>query len=197
VSVSLRQLPNLISSARILLIPPITVALVHDNLGMTLGLFAVAAVSDGADGLLAKRFGWQTELGAILDPAADKLLLTTVFVTLAFLGAIPIWLMLATISRDLVIVLGAVAFRVYCGPLQIRPSVISKLNTVGQLLFVASVIAERRFAVPPAWVITALGAFVLLTVVISGLDYVLRFTQRGVQIRRLQGASAGSLRGTP
>lgn len=196
-SVSLRQLPNLISSARILLIPPITVALVHDKLGMMLGLFAVAAVSDGADGLLAKRFGWQTELGAILDPAADKLLLTTVFVTLAFLGAIPIWLMLATISRDLVIVLGAVAYRVYCGPLQIRPSVISKLNTVGQLLFVASVIAERRFAVPPAWVITALGAFVLLTVVISGLDYVLRFAQRGVQIRRLRGASAGSLRGTP
>jgi len=197
VSVSLRQLPNLISLARILLIAPIAVALMHDNLVMTLALFALAAVSDGADGWLAKQFGWQTELGAILDPAADKLLLTTVFVTLAFLGAIPIWLMVAAISRDLVIVLGAIAYRVYCGPLQIRPSVISKLNTVGQLLFVASVIAARRFAAPPAWVITALGAFVLLTVVISGLDYVLRFAQRGVQIRRLQGAGAASLRGSP
>jgi cardiolipin synthase len=96
--------------------------------------------------------------------------------------------------RDLIIVLGAIAYRIYCGPLQIRPSVISKLNTVGQLLFVAGVIAERRFSVPPTWLLTALGAFVLLTVVISGLDYVLSFAQRGAQIRRLQHASAGSLR---
>jgi cardiolipin synthase len=197
VPVSLRQLPNLISLVRILLIPPITLALVHDDLSMTLGLFAVAAVSDGADGLLAKRFGWQTELGAILDPAADKLLLTTVFVTLALLGAIPLWLMAAAIARDLIIVLGAITYRLYCGPLQIRPSVISKLNTVGQLLFVASVIAERRFAVPPAWLVTALGAGVLLTIVISGLDYVLTFAQRGMQIRRLQEPSAASLRGAP
>ncbi len=194
-SVSLRQLPNLISVIRILLIVPITFALVHDDLAKTLGLFAVAAVSDGADGLLAKRFGWQTELGAMLDPAADKLLLTTVFVTLALLGAIPIWLMVVAISRDLIIVLGALAYRIYCGPLQIRPTVISKLNTVGQLLFVASVIAERRFALPPAWLLTALGALVLVTVVVSGLDYVLTFAQRGLQIRRLQAAGAASLRG--
>jgi cardiolipin synthase len=186
VSVLLRQLPNLISLVRILLVVPIAVSLVHDDLGLTLVLVVLAAVSDGVDGLLAKRFGWQTELGAMLDPAADKLLLTTVFVTLALLGAIPIWLMAAAIARDLIIVVGALAYRALCGPLQIRPTVISKLNTVSQLLFVASVIAERRFGLPPPWFLTALGAFVFLTVVISGLDYVLTFARRGMQIRRLR-----------
>ena len=74
----------------------------------TIVLFGVAAVSDAADGFLAKRFGWQTALGAVLDPAADKLLLATVFVTLAVLRLIPLWLMAAALARDIIIVLGAV-----------------------------------------------------------------------------------------
>ena len=109
----LRQIPNVVSSIRILLAIPIAVTLVHHQYVATLALFGAAAVSDAADGFLAKRFGWQTRLGAVLDPAADKLLLATVFVTLAALRLVPLWLMAAAVARDIIIVLGAIAYRVY------------------------------------------------------------------------------------
>ncbi len=85
---------------RILLAIPIAMTLVHHQYVATLALFGAAAVSDAADGFLAKRFGWQTRLGAVLDPAADKLLLATVFVTLAALRLVPLWLMAAAVARD-------------------------------------------------------------------------------------------------
>lgn len=172
---SLRQLPNLISAMRILLIAPIAVALAHDELLLTLVLVVAAALSDAADGFLARRFKWQSELGSILDPTADKALLTTVFVTLALRGAVPLWLVVCTVCRDLVIVGGALLYRLRRGPLMIRPSWVSKFNTLCQLVFVASVVAHGRFALPPDWSLTLLGALVLITVVISGLDYLLIF----------------------
>jgi cardiolipin synthase len=180
--VSLRQLPNLISVLRILLIAPIAIALWHDELFLTLVLVIAAAVSDALDGSLARRFGWRSELGSLLDPAADKLLLTTVFVTLALLGDVPLWLMVCTVARDVVIVGGALIYRVRVGPLLIRPTWVSKFNTLCQLAFVASVVAHGRFAVPPDWSLTLQGALVLVTVVISGLDYVLIFTQRAAAV---------------
>jgi cardiolipin synthase len=112
----LRHLPNVISSLRILLVIPIALALLRGEFLVTLGLFFVAAVSDAADGFLAKRFGWGSTLGGILDPAADKLLLATVFVVLAVLHAVPVWLMVTAVARDVVIVLGAIAYRLYVGP---------------------------------------------------------------------------------
>ena len=96
---SLRQIPNIISAIRILLVAPIAVALANHQLVTTIVLFGVAALSDAADGFLAKRYGWQSELGAVLDPAADKLLLVTVFITLAYLKLVPLWLMAAAVAR--------------------------------------------------------------------------------------------------
>ena len=93
VSWPLRQIPNIITSIRILLVVPTAVALANHRLGVTIALFGVAALSDAADGFLAKRFGWQSELGAVLDPIADKLLMATVFVILAYLKLVPLWLM--------------------------------------------------------------------------------------------------------
>jgi len=181
--VPLRQLPNLISVLRILLVVPIAVALARDELLLTFALVVVAALSDAADGFLARRFGWQTELGSILDPAADKALLTTVFVTLALLGAVPFWLVVCTVARDVLIVGGALLYRLWCGPLLIRPTWVAKFNTLCQLLFVAGVVAHGRFAQPPDWSLTVLGALVFFTVVISGLDYVLVFAQRAAAAR--------------
>ena len=99
VSWSPRHIPNVISSIRILLVAPIAVALAHHHLATTIVLFGVAALSDLADGFLAKRYGWQSDLGAVLDPAADKLLLVTVFITLAYLKLVPLWLMAAAVAR--------------------------------------------------------------------------------------------------
>ena len=87
----LRQIPNLITALRILLIAPIAVSLLHHRLLVALGLFFVAAVSDLLDGFLAKRFSWQSTLGGVLDPAADKLLLATSFVVLAVMHLVPLW----------------------------------------------------------------------------------------------------------
>src|SRR5277367_6146013 len=142
---SLRHIPNLISSIRILLVAPIAVTLAHHQLVTTIALFGIAALSDAADGFLAKRFGWQSELGAILDPAADKLLLATVFVTLAYLGLVPLWLMAAALARDAIIVLGALLYRCFLGPLSVRPSVVSKLNTLCQAAFILTVVGRAEF----------------------------------------------------
>jgi cardiolipin synthase len=133
-----------------------------------------------ADGFLAKRFGWQSDLGAALDPIADKLLLATVFVTLSFLGLIPWWLTAVAVARDLIIVLGAITYRVCFGPLHAHPSMISKLNTLAQAAFILAVIVRERYAMPPAWLITALGATVFLTVVVSGIDYVVTYGRRAL-----------------
>jgi cardiolipin synthase len=169
----LRHLPNVISSTRILLTVPIAVSLWQHRFVITLWLFGIAAVSDAVDGFLARRFGWQTELGGMLDPLADKFMLATVFVILAFLGDVPVWLAAAVIARDCIIVLGAVSYRLVIGRVSARPSLISKLNTLCQIMFILAVIGALQFAWPPAWAVVALGASVLAVVSISGLDYVL------------------------
>ena len=177
----LRQLPNLISSIRILLGVPIALALAHGQFTAALWIFGIAAVSDAADGFLAKRFGWQTELGGILDPAADKLMLATVFVMLALLGYVPIWLTASVIARDCIIVLGAVSYRVWVGPVEARPTAISKLNTLCQIVFILAVVGALQFSWPPRWIILSLGALVFVTVAISGIDYVLVYGRQAAR----------------
>jgi len=185
---SLRHLPNVISAIRILLVAPIAVALATHQLVTTITLFGVAALSDAADGFLAKRFGWQSELGAVLDPAADKLLLATVFITLAYLRLVPWWLMAAAVARDAIIVAGALLYRCLIGPLNIRPSIVSKFNTLCQAAFIMAVVGREEFSVPPAWVVTALGAMVFATVMVSGIDYVLIYGRRALSLSRPRAA---------
>jgi cardiolipin synthase (CMP-forming) len=179
----LRQLPNVITSIRILLVVPIAMALSGHRPVETLWLFCVAGASDGIDGFLAKRFGWQTDLGGLLDPVADKLLLATVFVMLALLGSVPVWLTVAVIARDCIIVLGAVAYRIALGPVVARPSRVSKLNTLCQVIFIVVVIGTPQFSWPPAWQ-TFLGALVFVTVAVSGLDYVLVYSRMAAEQAR-------------
>ena len=184
VPASLRQIPNVISTIRILLVAPIAVALAHHRLGVAAALFGTAALSDAADGWLAKRYGWRSELGLVLDPAADKLLLTTVFVTLAYLKLVPLWLMAAAVARDVIIVLGALIYRYLFGPLSIRPSIVSKLNTLCQAVFIMAVVGRAEFTVPPAPLVMWLGALVFVTVAVSGIDYVLIYGRRALGLAR-------------
>lgn len=184
-----RHIPNVITSARILLVAPIAVALAQRQFGTAIVLFGVAALSDVADGFLAKRFGWQSEIGAILDPLADKLLLATAFVTLAYLTLIPLWLMAVAVARDVIIVSGALLYRLCIGPLALRPSIVSKLNTLCQAAFILAVVGRQGFGIPPAWQVTLLGALVFVTVVISGIDYVLIYGRRAFGLARPRAAS--------
>src|SRR5580693_8930919 len=168
----------MISVIRILLVVSIAIALAHDRLALSIMLFGVAALSDAADGFLAKRFGWQSELGALLDPIADKALLVAVFVTLSLMKLVPLWLMAAAVARDVIIVAGAAAYRIFIGPLTAHPSLISKINTVCQAAFILGVVSRAKFSLPPEWMITWLGALVFMTVWVSGIDYVLVYGRR-------------------
>lgn len=179
-----RQIPNLITSLRILLIAPTALALLHHELRIALGLFFLGAASDLLDGFIAKRFGWQSALGGVLDPAADKLLLATSFVVLAVMHLVPLWLMATAVARDLVIVSGAIAYRLWLGPIEARPSMLSKLNTLCQALFILCVIAREQFSQPAAWVIVTLGALTFLTTAVSGIDYVLSYGKAAVEESR-------------
>ena len=192
----LRQLPNLISSIRIILVVPIAISLAHHRPVTTLWLFGVAAASDAVDGFLAKRFGWQSELGGLLDPIADKLMLATVFVMLTLLGTVPAWLTLAVLARDAVIVLGAASYRLLLGPVPARPSTVSKLNTLCQVAFILSVIGGQLFPWTAAWTVP-LGALVFVTVSVSGLDYVLVYGRQAAAQARLRHRIPERGRSTP
>ncbi len=177
---NLAWLPNAICIARILLVLPSVLALLAGRYELTLVLFGVAAVSDALDGYLAKRFGWTSRAGKILDPIADKLLLVSVFATLAWLGLVPVWLVATVVLRDLLIVLGAAAYHFLIGYLEGHPTPVSKLNTLLQLSFVLTAIADAAWRLPAALVM-ALGAAVFVTTVVSGLDYVLTYARAALR----------------
>ncbi len=175
---SLSWLPNAISLFRIALVPPILALLLNGRHDIALLLFFVAGFSDGLDGYLAKRFDWHSRAGALLDPIADKLLVAGTFVSLSITGHLPIWLAAIVILRDVVIVGGAMAYNFLVRPVEGEPTRISKLNTALELLLVLFVISRAGFGWPDQITITMLGAAVLVTVVISGIDYVWAWTGR-------------------
>jgi len=175
---TLSWLPNAISLLRILLVAPILVLVARHEFVMALALFLVAGLSDGLDGYLAVRNGWTSRLGSLLDPAADKLLMTGLFVMLAWIGFIPAWLAAVVIARDLIIVVGAIAYNFLVRPVPGEPSRISKMNTALQMLFVLFVLSQAAFGWPDEITLTILGAAILVTVVISGVDYVLSWSRR-------------------
>jgi cardiolipin synthase (CMP-forming) len=172
-----RHLPNLICLARIALIWPIVWALLAANYDLALLLFAVAAVSDGLDGFLAKRFGWTSELGKALDPLADKFLLISVFVVAAKIGLVPWWLTITAVARDVMIVLGALVLRLWTGPLHTRPSVISKINTLLQLTYLLGVITHAAGFWPPPAFLAALALLTVVTTLLSGVNYATDFVR--------------------
>ncbi|MFO7304976.1 MAG: CDP-alcohol phosphatidyltransferase family protein [Gammaproteobacteria bacterium] len=180
----LRHLPNALCVFRMLLVVPIAVLLAREEYGITMWVFGLAALTDGLDGFLAKRFGWTSELGKILDPLADKLLLVSVFITLAAVGLVPLWLAGAAVARDLTITGGAIAYKCFFGDLNGRPTPVSKLNTLCQILYLLSVVGAAAADRAGGPVVTALGAIVFATTVVSGLDYVITYTRKAIAVSR-------------
>jgi cardiolipin synthase len=174
----MRHIPNIICLVRIALIVPLLQAMLAGEQAHILLLFCVAAVSDALDGYLAKRFGWTSELGRFLDPAADKLLLVSVFITAAWLDIAPWWVAAVAVARDLVIAGGALLYRLWFGPLRGRPTIISKINTGVQIMYLLAVILASAVSFPPREILDALAAVMVVTTLASGVDYVTRFLQR-------------------
>ena len=180
----LRHLPNALCVLRILLVYPVAHLVLLGRHREVLLLIAIAAFTDALDGFLAKRFDWTSELGKVLDPLADKLLLVTLFVCFSFAGLVPWWLTALVLTRDLIIAFGAWTFRVLFGPVNGRPTVASKFNTACQITFCLAIVAQSAFGWPPARAILVLGAVVLVTTAVSGIDYVLIYTRRVAAVAR-------------
>jgi cardiolipin synthase len=180
----LATIPNLICLLRIALTVPIVILLAEGRYGETLVLFAVAAASDILDGYLAKTFGWTSEVGKFLDPLADKLLLVSVFITLAVIGLVPVWLAAIAVLRDVIIGAGAGVYKLLFGPVEGRPTFPSKLNTLVQLLFVIAVVWQAAFRNLPDGMIQGLGALVFVTTMVSGIDYVQTYIRKAIVVSR-------------
>jgi len=179
---SWRWLPNAICMLRMLLVIPFVLLVLDNRYAAALGVLVVAGLSDGLDGWLAKKFDWRTRLGGLLDPAADKLLLVSAFCVLTFVHLTPLGLTAFVIGRDLVIVAGAITYQLLIAPVQGEPAAISKLNTACQLGFVFFTLTNAAFGVPERISLLVLGAAVIFTSLVSGLNYVLRWSARAWRV---------------
>ena len=172
------DIPNLISILRIFLTIPVVWLLLEQQFGWAIVLFFIAGVSDGLDGYLAKHYGWQSQLGGLLDPLADKVLLVSCYLSLALIDMIPVWVVLLVILRDLVIVTGALVYHYRIEELEAEPSMISKINTVTQIVLVLAVVLDKGLIALPGLLITALIWAVVLTTIASGVNYVWVWSRR-------------------
>lgn len=165
------NIPNLICFARIALVIPIIRLLWQEQFLLSLLLILIAGLSDILDGYLAKKNNWRSYLGAVLDPAADKILLVSLFITLQSMDLIPLWLTLTVILRDLMIVFGLSLYRYFVGVPQPKPTRISKFNTLLQLAFIILVILAQGIQFPFEILSMVCGSLVFVTSILSGLDY--------------------------
>jgi len=168
----LRHLPNLITALRIVLVLPLAWSLLQHDFDIALLLVFVAGASDALDGFLAKQYGWTSALGSVLDPLADKLLLVVTFLSLGYLALVPAWLVVAVLARDIVIVTGGIAYYISIGRFDMAPTLISKLNTLMQLVLVFGIVLAQVFDFPRMWMVEIGWWIVLATTLLSGLDYV-------------------------
>jgi cardiolipin synthase len=145
----LQSLPNLITVGRIVLVPVVIWAITSGNMLLAFWLFVAAGISDAVDGFLAKRLNAQTEFGAYLDPLADKALLMSIYVTLSIEGLLPRWIVIAVVSRDIMIMGAVVLSWVMNRPVEIHPLIVSKLNTTAQIALAALVLASSGFKFDP------------------------------------------------
>jgi cardiolipin synthase len=139
-------IPNLITILRLLLVPCVVLAMLQLRWDWAFLGFVVAGISDGVDGFIARNFNQRSRLGAYLDPIADKVLLVSVFVVLGIIGQLPLWLVIAVVSRDALIVCAVVLSTVMGHPVEMRPLLVSKANTAVQIILAAEVLAELTFS---------------------------------------------------
>jgi cardiolipin synthase len=175
----LSWLPNAITLLRMALAAPLAWLILRGDHASALLVASVAGISDAVDGLLAKRYGWESRLGGFIDPLADKLLLLACFVSLGVVGELPWWLVGVVVARDVIIVAGAVAYHHLVGALVAAPSRLSKITTVLQILLVLLVLAGGLHAVDlPEGLVTAASIGVAGLTMASGLHYVVTWGAR-------------------
>jgi cardiolipin synthase len=168
------NLPNLITLARLAAVPAAIWLILTERHAAAFWVFVAAGVSDALDGYIAKRFNRSTALGALLDPVADKALLTGVYLTLGIVGHLPAWLVFLVILRDFLIVLGYITLRSSPAATDLGPLYISKINTLVQIALVGFVLARLGLGAEAGWETALLVGAATVTTVWSGLSYLAR-----------------------
>ena len=166
------SIPNLITLGRILLVPVVVWAISSGAMWIAFVLFLAAGVSDAVDGFLAKRFGMTTELGSYLDPLADKALIVSIYVTLGISKVLPGWLVILVVSRDIMIVGAVVLSRLIGSPIKVKPLLVSKLNTVVQIVFACVVLGSLGFHIEAEMLTMVLMVLVAALTLLSVAAYV-------------------------
>jgi len=183
-----RHLPNALTALRMLLVVPLAWLIREGHYNGALLIAAGAGATDALDGLIAKRYGWQSWLGGVLDPLADKLMLLACFLSLGIIGAQPIWITWLVIGRDVVIVAGAVAYHHLVGRLNAQPTPLSKVTTCLQIVYVlAQLLTLTTWFHVPILTGVLMWATVVATV-LSGVQYVVVWS---LKARRELRARAG------
>jgi cardiolipin synthase len=191
--------PNLLTVFRMVLIPVFVTLLFYRRFSLALGVFILAGLTDGLDGLLARRFKQQSQLGTVLDPIADKLMLVTAFIVLSMRSIfpqplpshlpVPFWVTVAVISRDVFIIVGAAAINIMTGFRGFRPSWLGKLNTTVQIGGIAAIMFAASVPHYTGYYLPTVYATVFTLAVLSGLHYIF-FASKLMNEDRKQGASA-------
>ena len=161
------SIPNLITLGRILLVPIVVWAITLGEMRVAFALFLAAGISDAVDGFLAKRFHMKSELGAYLDPLADKALIVSIYVSLGIVGMVPIFLVILVVSRDIMIVSAFLLAWLVGRPMPVRPLLVSKVNTVAQILLAVLILAEHAFGLDFGFVSRVTMAAVALLTLLS------------------------------
>jgi cardiolipin synthase len=175
------NLPNLITLARLLAVPVMVWLIVDGILMAAFWLFVAAGISDAVDGLVAKRFDAETELGRFLDPLADKALLVSVYIALGYQGYLDSWLVILVVFRDALIVGGALLFQTLTQSLTMQPLSISKINTAAQFVLATVVLAGLGLAIDFGPLVPILTYAVAATTAGSGVIYMVMWTRRAAE----------------
>lgn len=168
----LKYIPNIITFIRLLAIPPAIYFLWLSDFNTALIIFAFAGVSDGVDGFLARRYGWETHWGAVMDPIADKTLLVLVGAMLAFKGLLPVWLFVLMMGRDVILLSGSALYRLKFGPFQVQPSLWGKFSTFVQITLLIVLMAHVAYGVLSVWQVDFLIYLCAFATLVSGIQYV-------------------------
>ncbi len=188
----LKDIPNIITVFRIGLVPSVCVAIFEEMYGLALILYGVAGASDGLDGFIAKRFNFVSRLGSILDPLADKLLLVSTYITLAWVHLLPWWLTIVVVMRDVLIVAGGLAYHGLIGRYEMEPTLISKANTLFQIVLGLAIVVNAGLYSLPVDLLDGLIYVVFAITLVSGADYIYSWGVRAMETKKSRNGHGGT-----
>jgi len=188
-TIAREHIPNLLTIFRLCMVPVLTWQIVAQHYTGALIIAVVAGLTDAADGYLAKRFGWVSRIGSILDPLADKLLMIMAFSALAWVGLLPWWLIILTIVRDSTIVTGGLLYHYNIEPVEAQPTILSKWNTTLQVMLVAMTLVQACCWPGPYWLVTLLIYGVAALTATTLVQYVWIWSVKAIRHKTTTGTS--------